>query len=256
MPRPGLLRVALASWLFSTSGCTLFFPAPTPMRTLSRPAPASASPAKCAVIFLPGFGDDEKAFAEHKFPDALQVRNMPVDTVTASATYGYYGNRSLLVRLREDVVRPLRTKGYKEIWIVGISMGGLGTVLLARDQQPDVAGIYLLAPYLGDDGILKEINAAGGVRRWEPGPPSKEDYRELWRYLKGITADPAGPPLVYLGAGDQDPHRSPGPHPLAEAIPRDHLFRTPGGHDWGPWSVLWADFLDHSEFRARCGPGP
>ena len=27
---------------------------------------------------------------------------------------------------------------------------------------------------------------------------------------------------------------------------------APGGHDWGPWSVLWAEFLDRSEFRAHC----
>jgi hypothetical protein len=74
-------------------------------------------------------------------------------------------------------------------------------------------------------------------------------------YLKSITRTPAGPPEVFLGAGDDDGHRTVDPHPLAEAIPRDHRFHTPGGHDWGPWQVIWADFLDRSDFRAHCGAG-
>jgi pimeloyl-ACP methyl ester carboxylesterase len=253
MAWPIALRLSLLGCAAACTGCTLFFPAPKPMHTLAQAAPPASQPAKCAVVFLPGFGDDGKQYEEHGFPDAFRARNLSVDSVVASATFGYYMDRSLLVRLREDVMQPIRAKGYKEIWIVGISMGGLGTVLLARDQQPSIQGVVLFAPYLGGNSLLHEINVSGGLQQWNPGPPSKDDYRELWRWLKQVTATPGGSPEVFLGAGDQDPHRSPGPHPLAEALPRDHLYRTPGGHDWGPWGVLWADFLDHSDFRAHCG---
>jgi pimeloyl-ACP methyl ester carboxylesterase len=249
------LQLSILGCAAASAGCTLFFPTPKPMRTIAHPAPPSSQPAKCAVVFLPGFGDGGEQYDENGFPEAFRARNLSVDSVLASATFGYYMDRSLLVRLREDVVQPIRAKGYKEVWVVGISMGGLGTVLLARDQEPSITGIVLFAPYLGTNSLLHEINVSGGLQQWNPGPPSQDDYRELWRYLKRVTATPGGSPEIFLGAGDQDPHRSPGPHPLADALPRDHLFRTPGGHDWGPWRVLWADFLDHSDFRAHCGSG-
>jgi pimeloyl-ACP methyl ester carboxylesterase len=115
------------------------------MHSRARYAVDAAHPARCAVVFMPGFADDDRGFIDHGFVDALRARGLAVDTVSAAATFGYYLDRSIVVRLREDVMRPLRARGYREVWIVGISMGGLGTVLLARDQSPNIAGIVLLA---------------------------------------------------------------------------------------------------------------
>jgi pimeloyl-ACP methyl ester carboxylesterase len=242
--------------LFALTGCELFFPAPSPMPTRARFVLDASHAARCAVVFMPGFWDDDRGFIDHGFVDDLHARRFDVDTVSAAATFGYYLDRTLLVRLREDVMQPLEAKGYKEIWIVGISMGGLGTVLMARDQAPHVAGIYLLAPYLGKDGIQNEINAAGGLQRWAPGNGPADDDRDLWRYLQSATRTANGPPEIYLGAGDRDPHRSVTPHPLAEAIAADHRFHAPGGHDWDAWKILWTSFLDRSDFRSHCGPTP
>jgi pimeloyl-ACP methyl ester carboxylesterase len=224
------------------------------MRSLASPAVDVQHPTACAVVFLPGFGDDEHSFVDHGFIAVLREHHLAIDAYSADATYGYYGGRSLLPRLREDVLRPLRAAGYRELWIVGVSMGGLGAVLLARDQHPTIAGVYLLAPYLGSDALLREIQQAGGLARWDPGPPGADDYHEVWRYLQAVTGSPEGPPLLFFGAGDDDRHRVPGRHPLVEALPADHVYHTPGGHDWGPWSRLWGDFLEHSELRSRCAP--
>lgn len=241
------------AWLLALTGCTIFFPSPSPMHTRPRFARDSSHPARCAVDFMPGFWDDDRGYIDHGFVDALRTRRFDVDTVSAAATFGYYLDRSLLLRLREDVMQPLRAKAYKEIWIVGISMGGLGTVLLARDQAPHIAGMYLLAPYLGKDALQSEINAAGGLQRWAPGDASPDDDRDLWRYLKSVTQTASGSPEIYLGAGDQDPHRTISPHPLAQAIAPDHRFHAPGGHDWDAWKILWTSFLDRSDFRNHCG---
>ena len=174
-------------------------------------------------MFLPGFGDDEKTFVEHGFVEAMTARGLAVDSISTGATYGYYYRRTLLQRLREDVIDPARTRGYEQIWLVGVSMGGLGSLLLAKDQDPRIAGVYLLAPYLGDDDLLGEIDRAGGVARWEPGHVAPDDYqRDLWRYLKRVTEQPQAPPLLYLGAGDKDKlgygHRL-----LAAALPPDRV---------------------------------
>jgi pimeloyl-ACP methyl ester carboxylesterase len=243
---PVVLALALAG------GCAVLLSAPTPMRTLRRSA-VSGHTSRCVVVFLPGLGDDERDFDKHGFVDALGTRNLEVDTVAANATIGYYAKRTVLERLREDVIRPVRLSGYQQIWLVGISLGGLGSLLLAKDQESTIAGVYLLAPYLGEEDLLSEIDRAGGLRAWEPGA-AKDDYRELWRWLKDATAHPDQHPAIFLGAGDQD-KLAHGHRLLRAVLPPDRVFRTNGIHDWGPWSVLWADFLDHSDFRSRCeGP--
>jgi pimeloyl-ACP methyl ester carboxylesterase len=257
MTKGTLFRSLAVASLAILPGCGFVFPAPTPMRTVASPVDAG-HPSKCLVVFLPGFGDDEHSFVDHGFVDALRSRGLSVDAVSAGATYGYYSRRTVLARLEQDVLMPERAKGYQQIWVVGVSMGGLGSLLLAqdRDKHQDLTGVLLLAPYLGDDDLLGEIARAGGVAKWEPGPPRQDDYqRDLWRYLKRVTAaQPEGPPILYLGAGDKD-KLGYGHRVLAGALPSDHVYTTPGKHDWGPWSLLWADFLDHSSFRQRCGNG-
>ena len=39
---------------------------------------------------------------------------------------------------------------------------------------------------------------------------------------------------------------------LAAALPADRVLTTRGGHDWGPWRDLLAQFLTRSVFRDRC----
>jgi pimeloyl-ACP methyl ester carboxylesterase len=239
----------------ATSACTLVFPAPSPMRTVAIPASTSdgAHPSRCLVIFLPGFGDSAESYEDHGFIDALRARSLDVDTVSANATFGYYANRTVLTRLHEDVMVPARARGYEQIWLVGTSMGGMGALLLAKQEQAGLAGVYLLAPYLGNEETLGEIDRAGGLAKWHPTAIAPDDYqRAVWLYVKGLTENPNARPTLYLGAGDTDKLHY-GHTILAAALPAERIFRTAGGHDWNPWSVLWAHFLDTSDFRDRCG---
>src|SRR5579862_1684929 len=144
----GLLR-ALATVPLLTAACSLAFPAPKPMRVYRRAAEPGRT-TRCLVVFLPGIGDSERDFVDHGFLDAFSARSLPIDAVAANATFGYYANRTVITRLREDVLQPARAAGYREIWLVGISMGGMGALLLAKSGEPDIAGAVLLAPYLGD----------------------------------------------------------------------------------------------------------
>jgi pimeloyl-ACP methyl ester carboxylesterase len=202
-------------------------------------------------------GDSDKDFTEHGFIDALRTRKLSVDTVSANATFGYYARRTLLERVETDILAPARAKGYSEIWFAGVSMGGLGSVLVAKNHASELKGIVLLAPYLGDDDVLEEIQKAGGVAKWQPQMPlDKDDYqRDLWRWMKDAIAQPESAPQIYLAAGDQD-KLGDGHRILAAALPKARVFHTPGKHDWGPWLVLWNDFLDHSDFRDHCGEKP
>jgi pimeloyl-ACP methyl ester carboxylesterase len=238
----------------AASACDVFFAAPKPMRAVTVRADDHRR-SRCAIVFLPGFGDSAESYQDHGFVDALRARGLEVDTIATDATFGYYANRTVLTRLREDILPPVRARGYDQIWVVGISMGGMGALLLARQEQQEeaLAGLVLIAPYLGDMGTLREIDGAGGLGTWHPAQVAPDDYqRGVWLYLQGLTAHPGARPALYLAGGDADKLRY-GGQLLARAMPADHVFRTPGPHDWGPWSVLWAHFLDDSDFRERCG---
>jgi pimeloyl-ACP methyl ester carboxylesterase len=234
----------------------LLYPAPPKMRTSTHFAEA-AKPTRCLMVFLPGFKDDETTFAKEGFLKALDDRHLPVDSIAADLSIGYYPRREVVSRLREDVIEPLESRHYKQIWLVGVSMGGLGAILLARDMFPRVAGLVLFSPYLGDiddHPLLAEIDSAGGLLQWPAEEMQHEEQeRGVWRFLKLIAEHPHAPPTVYLAAGDKDPLNLSN-RLLGNALPPDRVFVTDGGHNWGPWVTLWSKFLDDSDFAARCGP--
>jgi len=206
--------------------------------------------ARCLLILLPGIGDNDSDFADHGFIADLRRKNLSIDTISPNATIGYYARRTFTDRLDADILNPNKA-GYEQIWVAGISMGGLGSILLAQRHGLVLTGMILIAPFLGED-IVDEIHAKGGLAAWD-GKPKENDYeRDLWVYLKKATERPDAWPPAYLLSGDQDKfavaHRM-----LGTTLPPERRFRTRGDHDWGPWRRLWNDFLDHSDFAARCG---
>jgi pimeloyl-ACP methyl ester carboxylesterase len=218
------------------------------MRTVRYERPGSDHHRRCLVVFLPGRGDRPEDFARHGFVDRLRASGAECDAVGADSHIGYLENRSIGTRLEEDVVAPARAAGYREIWLVGISLGALSALIHEREHPGRVAGIVLIAPYLGEGEPLAEIAAAGGAARWIPpppaAPPATDDYvRRLWSFLKGTYATPgrAAVPL-YLGYGRSDRYAE-GQRLLAELLPPERVTTVLGGHRWGPWGALWRAFL-------------
>ncbi len=246
----GLRQVGLYAAI--ATGCASWLPAPAPMRTLASPAEPGKQ-ARCLLVFLPGLGDSEKDFRDKGFIDEIRKRNLSIDVISANATLGYYARQTLRPRIETDVLASALKAGYQQIWFAGISMGGLGSLLMAQSHPGELAGVVIIAPYLGDADVVDEVANAGGLAAWQP--PAKiasDDYqREIWRWLKGATAKPETAPPIYLLSGDQDKfaraHRT-----LGAALPPERRFRTRGAHDWAPWKILWANFLDNSDFRIKC----
>lgn len=232
------------------TGCTHLVTAPTPMRAkYDRVDPAKR--ARCLLLMLPGIGDDDTDFADRGFLADLRERNLSVDTIRANATLGYYARRTVGDRLEADLLGPNRA-GYEQVWVLGLSMGGLGSIVLAERPGIALTGMILMAPFLGKD-IVSEIRAKGGLAAWDGKSKARDFEHDIWVWLKAATAPAASAPPIYLLTGDQDKfaaaHRL-----LADALPAERRFRRYGGHDWAPWRLLWNDFLDRSDFAARCGP--
>lgn len=232
-------------------------PAPTPMaHDLARgPGPA---PARCLVVLLPGAGDRMGTFADEGFVAAIRSSGASVDIVSADATPGYYFRGSVADRLERDVLAPTRA-GHEHVWIVGVSMGGFGSLHYTQQHAEHVDGVLAVAPWLGDARLAREIESAGGLARWRPDPPApitKKNYqRQLWSWLHRQTATDARGPTILLAYGDDD-RLAPQDRILAAALPKDQVFHAPGGHDWPVWRTLLHAALQHPAFTRSCAPVP
>lgn len=239
-----------------TSGCFRLPPTPTPMASIAYPLPGGA-PAKCLLVLFPGARDRADTFAEEGFIEQIRASGLSVDVVSADATMGYYLQSIAAERLEADVLGPARAKGaYAQVWLLGISMGGYGTFHYAQAHPAHVDGIAAFAPFLGEEDVWGPIRANGGLARLQPppvAPVNDQNYgAQLWGYLHTLTRPGVERPVLYLGTGNSDRLREPF-EVLAAEVPKDHLFRTEGGHSWGPWRDLLRQFLSQSAFKDRCG---
>ncbi len=150
--------------LLILAGCVRPRPATAPLRTVSYPG--SGQP-RTLVVLLPGRRDSPEDFGRQRFPEIAAQAGARVDMIAVDAHLAYYYDHTLVERLREDVIAPARRR-YDRIWLVGISIGGTGTLLYAGQHPEDVNGLVAFAPFLGDDKVIREVAAAGGVRGWRP----------------------------------------------------------------------------------------
>ncbi len=197
---------------------------------------------KTLVVFLPGRGTTGVDFFRQGFISVLPP--VPWKAVTVDLTFPYYEQRIATRRLHDDIIAPARAAGYRRVWLVGVSMGGLGAIFYDHDYPEEISGIIAIAPFLSEKNIVAEIQAAGGLDRWEPRQPLADDdfQRRLWLAIRaGRYGQPGHLPLVLgYGTGDRFAY---GHRLLASTLPPDRVFTTFGFHDWGTWHRLWLAIL-------------
>ncbi|HJV88575.1 MAG TPA: alpha/beta hydrolase [Noviherbaspirillum sp.] len=207
--------------------------------TLAKMEYLGHEPGRRLVIFLPGIDDLAEDFERRGFIDDMRRHGIMADAIAIDAHYGYYATRTIHDRITDDVVSSARSAGYEEIWLAGISLGGFGAASYAARHASDISGLLLFAPYLGGAPLIREIVAAGGIDRWEPGEVGTDDYqRALWSWFKQHLSrdDPALP--IYLAYGNRDMFRRANGL-LGQVLPQERVLSIPGGHDWHTWKALW-----------------
>jgi pimeloyl-ACP methyl ester carboxylesterase len=213
-----------------------------------------------AVLLLPGRYSRASDFAAHGFVRAVQERGLNVEVLAVDAHLGYYlekGYRSLPARLHEDVVLPAMDRGCRQVWLVGTSLGAMGSVAYAKRFPAAVAGVVLLGAYLGEEPILGEIERSGGLAAWTPAGSVGYPYEvRSWHWLQRYTEVRPSLPELYIGYGERDPYLR-ASRLLAAALPRDHvLTASDGGHDWETWLGLWQRFLADRGHRLEESSAP
>ena len=207
------------------------------------------------IVLLPGIADAPETFLDEGFVKAARERNIDADLVAVRAHSGYYEKHVVVERLHQDVILPARAQGYRHIWLVGISLGGWGSLQYVRQHGDQVEGMLLLASFLGEKKMFDEVIAAGGMDAWRPiiADPL-DDQRLVFAWLRDFKQSES-PLKFYLAYGASDRFAKPLGW-YAARLPATQVDVTPGGHDWRTWRRLWQRMLDRCELfaSANCVP--
>lgn len=210
------------------------------MRSLVHRAVADRPPTTCMVC-LPGAYHAPEDFLTAGFHTRATQRAIPLDLVFVDAELKHLGDRGFRDELQREVLQPARASGHRSIWLLGISLGGFMALDYAATHPGELAGLCLLAPYLGNRMVTGEIARASGLRAWQPGELAEfDEERRIWRFIQGQPADSR---WIHLGFG-RDDRFADALRLMAEALPESAVNEVPGGHDWATWTVLWENFLD------------
>ena len=205
------------------------------------------------IVLLPGRFSRPEEFVKTGFLDQVRHFNPKARVEIPDLHLTYYIGRSVDTRLEEDIIIPARERGVKKISLVGISMGGLGSLLHAVRKEDRVDEIVMLSPFAGKDKVIEEITRAGGLAEWEaPDPLNKRDYsRLLWRELQDKWGDESGRPELYLGCGTSDDLLSAARLLEREFVPAENVVYADGGHDWPTWVSLYREIELKKSGRRR-----
>lgn len=240
-------RLVVALMAFVIGGCGS---GRKPLKTISYPS--GTEKGKHLIVFLRGMGGARgclikpcNCFETLGFVEAVQKRKIPFDMMAPDLNFSYYKQRTLVERLNLDVISPAKAGGYKKIWFVGVSMGGLGSILYLLHSGMPIDGVLLLGPYLGEPSILTEISKAGGLKKWNSGiyDGNIDWQRMVWDWLKKACEYPAQTIPLYLGVGRDDLFYE-GQTLLADLLPPDRVITVSGGHSFGTFKKIWDIFLD------------
>ncbi len=223
---------------------------PIPLAQIDAPQKAQR-----LVVVLPGRADSLDDMRRSGIAQAVHSAWPDADVILTGLALGYYMEGQAEKRLHDEIIAPARGRGYRQVWLVGASLGGMGAVMYDRTYPGAVDGMVLLAPYLGEKPLLRQIASAGGIASWQaPAVPAAVDadsfQQEMWRHLQTWSREPGKAKNVWLAYGDKDGFRDSMPL-VAPLLPAGQALVRPGGHDWVAWSAVTREIL--TRVRAR-GP--
>jgi hypothetical protein len=196
--------------------------------------PGRMAPAR--IIMLPPAYAAAEDFLRAGFVSAVRARGLAIDLVFADLkTEAQHVTDGSLAGQVCQLLAPARAQGVR-VWRRHL-LGGY--IACAPSGAAALAGLCLLAPYLGTHIITAEV-AHAGIEADPTERADEDDERRIWRFIK--QGRPPGFP-IHLGLGREDRfadrHRV-----LAAALASADVDTVPGGHDWPTWHRLWENFLD------------
>lgn len=213
-----------------------------PIATVSAPCAGSA---QATVILLPGAFMNAPQLISMGFARARDARRAAIDLVILDADPARRAPQAIDRALSEVVAQTAHGAARRQIWIAGISLGGLLAIDHVAQHPGTVHGLCLIAPYPGTRPTLLQLAEADDANadRRTPSAIGDDPEGRAWRWLRDR---PERLP-VYLGYGVDDRFAA-GIGQMAQYLAPDDLDAVPGAHDWPVWLALWERFLDRACF--------
>lgn len=237
MLQPLLAKISLRyPWIATPfllcGGCNLFAETSVPMPLAVYGDPSQA---RQVVVLLPGIRDRGEDFADAGFIRDAQshIDSGRLALIAVDAHVGYYRERTVTERLVEDILHRWPDR---QFIFAGISLGGFGSLTVARRHPERIESLLLLAPFLGEKPFLQRLERGS--------PDAQPDDDALAQELVGIwqfLLSPQAPPYV-LAYGNDDSFQPFYQH-LSGQRPELTPLRIEGGHDWDTWRALWQRWL-------------
>ena len=209
------------------------------MRTLVDAVPGTSETLLLAL--LSGTFSEPEDFIREGFVAALRGRGIGAQVAMAGMRMAEFADGTVVERIRAAIVEPARARGATRVWIAGISLGALAGLAYAARHEGELEGLVLISPYPGTRPMLAEIEAQGGLARWNPAIAAGGDLeREAWRWLARRAP---GAPQIHCYFGSEDRFAE-GQRTMARALPADAAHEMAGAHEWPDWRRMWDAFLD------------
>lgn len=194
------------------------------------------------LAMLPGVGIKAEDFAAHGLVAAAQAGRHVVDVTVVKPDQELYLDGAVASVLEESVLAPARAHGYNRLWLLGISLGGMGALACATEHPEEIEGLILLAPFLGTHGTMAEVKRAGGFTAWQAAastatPPERRIITWLQNRLRGAPG-----PQIWLGRATKDRFAA-GHRLLAAEMAPGQDIEVEGGHDWAAWRAAFAALM-------------
>lgn len=216
----------------------------TPLLRHPDPRPAKD---RLLLVMLPGAGIAAEDFTTHGLVAMSQAGGTVVDVIAAKPDQVLYLDGTVAPMLRQTILAPAREAGYRRIWLLGLSLGGMGALSCAAAGLGGIEGLILLAPFIGTHGTMAELTRAGGFASWQPeASAATPPEREIISWLQSRLAGAPGPDL-WLGHAREDRFAA-GHRLLAAALPENRSVLVEGRHDWAAWRAAFQGIMARDPF--------
>jgi len=199
------------------------------------------------LVMLPCAYAKPKDFIEHGFVAAARAHRILVDILMVELPILQYTNGQAADYLKNNIIQPAHEQGYSRVWMIGISLGGYGAVLYSQKYGKQIAGIFLIAPFLGNRSMIAEIKKMGRATWQAMYQRGIDTDKDLWFWMHNYNNSQIQQSPLYLAYGLQDKFSS--SHQLLGSIlSPEYVYTMEGGHDWPTWLRLWEAFLERKLF--------
>lgn len=204
-------------------------------------------PQRVLLVMLPGMGISSQDFVDYGLVAMAQSGHQIVDVLATQPDQSLYLDGVIADDLNKVLARFTSGENDTRLWLLGISLGGMGALACAARSVARIEGLVLLAPFIGTRGTVAALQRAGGWNHWSPRESvATQAEQEVLCWLQTCLANPAGPP-IWLGHATRDRFAA-GHRMLAAALPDDRTVQVEGAHDWPAWQAQFQALMRRAPF--------